>query len=298
MTKKTTDDAIIASGIASGALSLMGMSLFGPRVCFEPEGKGGQTADEGAKNGAADDKGTKDAKTDKGEDSSLLHEVMQKKEKIAELSTALEAAQTALKRFDGIDPDQVRELLRAQQEREQKDAETRGDFERARDMMKTEHAREIDAWKTQVAELTATFEGRVAELEATLAQAEDTINDLTIGSNFDTSGFITGETVLPPSKARALYGSYFDVEDGRPVAYNKPRGAADRTKMVTGAGETMSFEAAIRSLIENDPDSGSLLRSKIKPGAGSGTDSDAKAAPTSSLHGASRIQAALNKRKK
>ena len=102
---------------------------------------------------------------------------------------------------------------------------------------------------------------------------------------------------MPVSKARVLYGTHFEFKDGAIVAYDKPAGSAERNILVDAKGDPLSFEAAIKKIVEADPDKDQLLKSKIKPGAGSKTTSKA-AAPAEKLEqptGVSRISAAISK---
>ena len=62
----------------------------------------------------------------------------------------------------------------------------------------------------------------------------------------------------------------------------------------------MSFETAMRKIIESDSDRDALLKSKIKEGAGSQTSNDDrnKSQGDSGLKGLSRIAAGLTERTK
>jgi hypothetical protein len=314
MTVKIADVVAVPTGSAFG---LFGHSRVGPRICFSPEtgGQGGAAQEQAGSEVTPTTTATDDAQADpqpapatdpktpekpkpSDTEAKLLKEVMEKKGKIEELTGALNQANERLKMFDGIDPDQVRALLQEKTQREQADAEARGEFDRVKEMMAQAHAQEIDTWKKAVDDLKADYEDRIKSLEEKLAQAEFVINDLTIGSKFDTSTFIANETVLPPSKARALFGSYFDVENGQAVPFDKPRGAEGRTKLVGADGNALDFETAIKKLVEGDPDGERLIKSKMKPGAGSTTDPSGKGTPeTTALSGRERIAAGLAARK-
>lgn len=76
---------------------------------------------------------------------------------------------------------------------------------------------------------------------------------------------------MPVSKVRALYGTHFEFNDGQIVAYDKPAGAAERTMLVDGKGDPLSFEESIKKIIDADADRDQLIKSKTKPGAGSVT---------------------------
>lgn len=188
----------------------------------------------------------------------LLGETMKRKQTIKELESKLSA-------FEGIDPEQVRNLLskEAEAEAQRKQAEEeqlakKGEWDRLRASIVEEHQKVLSE-KDQ--ELAAANEA--------LAKAMAQIEGLTVGNAFSASQFITDETVITPNKARIIYGSHFEVEDGQVVAYDKPRGAGERTKLVGGDGEPLAFEQAIKKLIDADPERDSLLKPKMKSGAGS-----------------------------
>lgn len=187
------------------------------------------------------------------EKAKLLREVMEKKNKLKEATAALEA-------YGGVDPAKVRELLKKEQDAELAAAEAKGDFDRVKQMMADEHAKGVKA-----------LEERNAALEALVADKDKVIDGLTIGNDFGTSKFISESLTLTPSKARQLYGTYFGVENGRTVAYDKPSGESNRTKMVDASGNPLVFDEAFKRIIEADPDKETLLKAKINPGSASST---------------------------
>lgn len=276
-------------------------SPFNRGIALEPEtGAGSGAADEDDKNDE-DDKPADDKKdSGKGDDTpsekkkgdvsdreaELLREVMDKKTKLKAKESELSAAQERLKNFDGIDPAEVRKLLQEKKDAEKAALEARGDFERLKEMMAEEHAKE-----------KSTLEAKVAEKETALEAAQRTIDDLTVGAAFSGSSFVNDELVLTPSKARQIYGAHFGVENGRVVAYDKPASASNRTMLVNSAGEPLGFEDAVRKLVDADPDRDRIIRSKLKEGAGSKTTDDKKTAEPPAVSGMSRIQLALEKRK-
>lgn len=190
----------------------------------------------------------------------LLKELMQHK---SAAQKAKEEAEALRKQFDGIDPVKVREILAQQAEEERKKAEARGEYDRLVAQMAQSHKDELAAAEQRVqaaAQVTSTLQQQIA--------------DLTIGNAFTASSLVKEELTLTPSKARVIYGAHFEFKDGQVVAYDKPAGASDRTPLVDGSGSPLSFDAALKKLVESDPDKDQLLRSKIKPGSSSG------AAPT------------------
>lgn len=230
---------------------------------------------------------TNDANKTK-QDEKLLAEVMEKKEKLRKAQSEIEALRKQLDGYGSIDPKEIQALLKREKEAQQKAAEARGDFEQAKKMMAEEHKRDIEA-----------REKEIAELKEKLGYSAATIDNLTLGSNFANSNYIKDNLILTPTKARALYGSYFDIKDGQVIAYNKPAGAADRAPMVDGSGNPYDFDTAFQKIIEADPDRDTLVRSKTKEGAGSRTDnlSVKDGSKNTNLYGKSRILAGLEAEK-
>lgn len=193
-------------------------------------------------------------------EAALLKENMKKKGEIQRLSDELAAAKTAAQRFDGIDPDAVRKLLADQKATEVAALEAKGDFDRLKTMMAADHTVQMTGLQSQIDTLTAQ-----------LAQKDGVVNELSVGQQFSQSKFITEELILTPSKARVIYGEHFDVVDGKVIPFDKPRGHTARTALVDASGTALSFEGALKHIVDADPDKDHLMRSKVKQGAGSGT---------------------------
>lgn len=283
---------------------------FMPQIAFEAEGTGSGADDAAAKaaaeKAAADAAAAEKAAADKtaaddaaaaeeakkksglsDKEAELLKENMAKKEKLKEAESKLAALQAEIAKFKDIDPEKAKQLLAKEAEAEKAALEAKGEFDRLKKMMADEHAKEKLSLEEAV-------KAKDADLAAALAQ----INELTIGQAFSNSEFVKSELVMPSSKARAVYGAHFEIEAGRIVAFDKPKGSEGRTKLVDGSGEAMSFEAAMRKIIETDSDRDALLKSKIKEGAGSQTSNDDrnKGQQETGLKGLSRIAAGLTDR--
>lgn len=240
-------------------------------------------ADEAAKDAKS---GDADAVKLAAEKAELLREVMDKKTKLAEKDKALVAANEALKAFEGIDPAEIRVLLQAKAAAEKSALEAKGDFESVKKMMAEEHAKEKTA-------LLATLE------EEREARKKDRglINELTIGNSFGNSSFIKDSLVLSPDKTRQLYGSHFEVKEGRVVAYDKPASSETRNMLVNSAGDPLAFEEALTRIVDADPDKKSVMKSRMKPGAGSTTteqQNNQNKQNDNGLYGRSRIAASLH----
>jgi hypothetical protein len=291
---------------AMGAFASAPMYPGAPRIAFDtPNDQGtGKTAEElaaeaAAATAAAEAAAAEAAKTNlptktpeelaaeeaaaaeaaKGGDKGLLREVMEKKNKIKEL-------EATIARFDGIDPDAVRALLDEKRAAELAAQEAAGNFTRVKEMMVEEHTK-----------ATRTLAEQIADLQKQLASRDDTINELTVGRSFSESKFIGEDLVLTRGKARQLYASHFAVIDGKIVGYDKPADAKERTMIVGGDGNPVTFEDAIKRIIDADPEKDSLYRDKAKPGAGSLTAKVGEVKePTKDkgIRGVERILAGLN----
>lgn len=196
----------------------------------------------------------------------LIKEVMEKKAQIKEQTEKLASLQKTIEGFGGVDAikaliDEKAKAEAAKKEAEKEALEKKGEWDKLKAQMADEHAKATEVFKTQVSELTAKLEAEEAK-----------IADLTVGAAFGSSEYISSKTILPGSKARALYGSYFDIgEDGSVIGYDKPRGSAGRTALVDQLGNNLGFEAAIAKIIEADPDHESLMRAQTSRGSGSGS---------------------------
>lgn len=248
------------------------------------EGDKGGTDDKG---GAEDDKGGEKKPTDA--EAKLLKEVMDKKTKLKGAEESIGKLQAELKRFEGIDPDAVRALLAEKKDKETKKLEEQGQWDSLKKQMNEEHGKQIG----EVTEKLTSTQSEVSRLNGVIAE-------LTVGNSFASSQFIKDDLTIPSSKVRVLYGSHFEFKDGSVVAFDKPAGAAERTMLVDAKGDPLAFEAALKKIVDTDPDRDQLLRSKMKAGAGSKTAQGA-GAPEKKLEevrGLGRIAAALGQGKK
>lgn len=241
-----------------------------------------KAAEEAAAKKAEEEKNLSEADKEKRE---LLREVMEKKDKLKKFEEDNAKLKSELERFAGIDADEVKKLVEEKKAAEQADLERRGEFDRIKAMMKEAH-------ETETKTLTEQLEAERAKNKELVG----TVDKLTIGQSFAGSTFIAEDLVLTPTKARTLYGSHFEIKDGAVVAYDKPAGAENRTMMVNAMGAPLEFDAALRKLVDADPEKDSLLKSKLKPGSASKSQ-DVKAPPKADgeLHGTSRIAAGLAK---
>lgn len=199
-------------------------------------------------------------------------------EAAAAAAAELEALRAKLADFDGIDPAVARENAKkvADAEKAAKEA-----AKAAKDAEKARAAAENDVAKLreiQNEEHTAAIAAITAERDAARETAQSVTAELTrlrLENAFANSKFIAEDTILSPAKAQRLFGDYVEVEDGKVVVYDAPRGEAKRARVQDNKGNSLPFNDAITKVINADADKDTLLKSRTTPGAGSKT-TDAK----------------------
>ena len=215
----------------------------------------------------------------------LLKDMMKQKTRAGELEAQLNAVNEKLKLFEGIDAAKVKTLMAEQEEIERKRLIAEGDFTRLTAQMAERHTAE----KTTMMEQIAAATGAAKTLQQQIA-------DLTVGGSFTSSKFVTEDLTLTPNKARVIYGAHFEFKDGKVVGFDKPAGASDRTMLVNSTGDALTFEDAMKKIVDADPDRDELIRSKMKPGAGSAPTKPSKKGDSdqnSGLSGVEKIAAGL-----
>lgn len=88
-----------------------------------------------------------------------------------EALTEAKKAKTALKNYDGVDPDEFKRLKTAAEEAETKRAAAAGDFETLKKQLVDNHARELGARDGKIGKLTKALERRLIQAELTKAIA-------------------------------------------------------------------------------------------------------------------------------
>jgi hypothetical protein len=213
----------------------------------------------------------------------LLKEVMDKKTALAAAKAEAEQVKAQLKAFEGLDPVAVRALVAESEGRKVKELEDKGQWDTLKKQLVDTHAAEQVLTKSQL-------EVAVAK-EAALSSK---IADLTVGVAFGQSKFLAEDISYSVSKMRTFFGPHFEFDGEKVVGYDKPAGAKDRVVLMDAKGDALSFEAALAKLVDADPDRDSMKKSKVKPGAGSKTDTKGKPAERMvELTGRERIAAGL-----
>lgn len=228
------------------------------------DGDGDDKGDSGKGDGSGDDKGKDGDQGDKpkvdDEKAQLIKDVMKWKGEAKETKNELAEIRKLL---GDLDPAKARELADQAKERERTELEKKGQYEQVLQQVRDEHKKTVDGLKEQL-----------GQKDQALNDALKQVENLTVGTNFRSSEFISKQSTLPPTIAQKEFGAYFEYEDGQLVPYTKPRGEKDRAPMVDGDGKPKSFDAAIQTLFEQHPDAKSLIRTTVKAGAGSKSQQD------------------------
>lgn len=234
----------------------------------------------------ADDPENKGERKPTDEEAKLIKEVMNKKKALQKLQDELAEKEKVFKQLEELGGlDLLKQVITDKKTAEQKKLEERGEWDRLKSQMNEEHGKILSDLQRQLEEVRSQNSSLMGE-----------ISNLTVGSAFAQSSYIKEDLVIPPAKVKALYGSYFEFQDGKPVAYDKPAGAAERTMLVDAKGDALDFESAIKKIIDTDPDRDQLLKSKIKQGSGSHTNNKTeKPGQLEKPAGINRIHAALAK---
>lgn len=268
--------------------------------------EGGADDDPGENPGDGDDPGENpgdgDGDSDKGgkadpsntptdNEAKLLKDVMKHKARSKELQDRFNTTESELKKIKDLMGDlseeELADILQNRKDQAREDMEKRGEYDRIIEQMREENSKEVDKYKVQAETLQTENES-----------LQKQIDELTIGRSFSDSSFISDSVTVPLSFIRKEFSPHFDLVAGEVVAFDKPRGAAERTPLVDAQGQNLDFEAAIEKLVSSHPDSKQMRRAKVRPGANSATDkskgADAeKADKAENLHGQSRIELAL-----
>lgn len=238
--------------------------------------------EEAARKKAEEDK-NKSTMTDK--EAALLKDVMKKKDALEAATKAKEELEAKLKDFEGLDPIAIKKLMAEHKAKEEEELVRKGEWEKIKAQMNQETEKALKA-KDSV----------IAEKEGVIKAKDEVIANLTVGSSFTGSKFISEELALTPTKARVIYGAHFEFKDGAIVAYDKPAGSKDRAPLVDGKGNPLPFDEALKKIVDADPEKDAIYKSKVAPGANSGTQSKggpAKKDNSTTLTGLAKIEAAL-----
>lgn len=270
------------------------------------EGSGDGMGDSGPSgNKGSEGKGDESNNTPTEAEAKLLKESMARKAKIKDLETTntelsgkIEELSAVVEKFSGVDLEQYQSLLEQKGKAEEESLKEAGDWEQLQKRMADEHGREKQQIVSAHSEVLTAKDSELAEKDGQINTLLEQINELTVGSAFSGSGYVANKLLPSAAKVRKLYGEHFETDGGKVVAYDKPVGAPERTKLVDGQGKPLAFEEALMRIVDADPDRDTILRSEMKPGARSSTSGDDSSPEQNIGTGINRIMHSLNAQSK
>lgn len=217
----------------------------------------------------------------------LLKEVMKRKAKEQEQIAEIALLKDKITLFGDINIEEVKAMLATKKDADVKRLEDQGAWDSLKIQMKDEQSK-----------IVKQRDDLILDLQSKLGLQNAVIDKLTLGSAFENSKFIESELALPSSKAKIIYGDYFEIKDDHIVAYNKSSEHADRSMLINADGDALAFEEAIKKIIDSDPDRDMLIKSKSKSGSNSITTNMTVEPSKPILMGLDKILSALNAEKK
>ncbi|HCG9568407.1 TPA: hypothetical protein NKA85_003891 [Vibrio parahaemolyticus] len=235
----------------------------------------------------------------KAENAKLLKESMKRKSKIQDL-------EDSLSKFEGVDLELYQTMLqeRAEAEQARKKAEEEqlrkdGEFEKLLEQKSQEHESILEQMRNQHTTELEAANKKTSDLEEANKTLLGRIEELTVGAAFGNSQFIREDLIsaMTPARVRALYGDHFEPnENGEVIGYDKPKGAEGRAPIVDSQGKAVSFDEALKTILEKQGDIESMLRNKVTGSGSSTTPGNGKSDGGRDIGtGVNRIAHALNK---
>jgi hypothetical protein len=159
-----------------------------------------------------------------------------------------EAAETALKAFDGIsDGAAAKHALEVVSKLDQKKLVDAGEIDKVREEISKGYKAQLDEANTK----TATFEKQLYEEK--------------IGGAFSRSKYIGEKLAIPADLVQSKFGTAFKVEDGKTIAYDQH---GQKIYSRTRPGEIADFDEAIETLVEQYPHRDHILKGSGANGSG------------------------------
>lgn len=160
---------------------------------------------------------------------------------------AKEKAETALKVFEGLDPEAARKAIETVSSLDQKKLIDAGEKDAAIEAA-------INATREEYAPI-------VQERDALQASLHQEM----VGGSFARSKFVAEDLVIPSDLVEARFGKQFKIEDNSVVGYDS---SGNVIYSKTSPGEKAGFEEALSMMVEAYPQKDHILKGANKPGSG------------------------------
>lgn len=171
---------------------------------------------------------------------------------------AKEAAEAALKKYEGIDDvDAARTALETVANLKAGELTTAAKVQEIKDAARK-------TAEDQIAEIKRTYETQVQQQAATINELRTGWDGERIGTRFMNSKFVADKLAVPGAVAQKIFGDAFRIEDNQVVAYG-PDGKKIYSR--ENPGEVADFDDALSTLVDKFPHRDSIVRGS---GGGSG----------------------------
>ncbi len=178
---------------------------------------------------------------------------------------AKEAAEAALKVFDGLDAAEARKALDTLKN---VDLSKLGNVEQIRKEVSTAYDRQLEEVRTSLGNANKELTTKYGDLEGKYHNEK-------IAAAFGGSKFVTDKLAIPTDLVQAKFGGHFKVEEGKLVGYDANNG---KIYGRTNPGELASFDEALETLVERYPSRDQIMKgtgnngngTKGVPGGGAG----------------------------
>ena len=159
-----------------------------------------------------------------------------------------EAAETALKAFDGItDGAAAKKALELVANLDSKKLVDAGEIEKVK------------------GEISKAFQGQLDEATTKAATFEKQLYEEKIGGAFSRSKYIGEKLAIPADLVQSKFGAAFKVEEGKTIAYDQH---GQKIYSRTRPGEIADFDEAIETLVEQYPHRDHILKGSGANGSG------------------------------
>lgn len=158
-----------------------------------------------------------------------------------------EAAENALKSFEGLDAAAAREALKKLETVDLNNMVDNGELDKVRNT------------------LTQQYEAQLSERDGKLEAATKRINKMMLENAFNSSDFIRNNIGIPTDVFQDYIAKHFEVDGDRIVGrYADGQEIYSETNM----GQLASFDEAVRMIVTKHPQRESLMKANVNPGSG------------------------------
>ncbi len=158
-----------------------------------------------------------------------------------------EKAETALKAFEGIDPNTAKKAIETVGKIDAKKLIDAGEVDKVREQIKTE------------------FTAQLTELQKSRDELQNRYDGLNIDNVFANSEFIRENVAVPHDMFQATFRNNFKMKDGKLEAYDKN---GNRLMSKKNAGDYADPNEALAILVEQHPQKDTILKAPNHKGTG------------------------------